>query len=77
VSQDDEPNKAEQQQQQVLNPRPSLLKPENGASFTEICSQIAAETAQRQLLEAELTRLLQGVSVISTALGRYKFYFEN
>jgi hypothetical protein len=33
--------------------------------------QIAAEAAQRQLLEAEMTRVLQGSTVLSTALGRH------
>ena len=34
--------------------------------------QIAAEAAQRQLLEAEMTRVLHGLVVLSTALGRCK-----
>jgi hypothetical protein len=32
-------------------------------------NQVAAEAAQQQLLEAEMTRVLQGRLVLSTALG--------
>jgi hypothetical protein len=61
---DDEQNKAQQQQQQVL-PSPQTLDPCHLPA-----PQIAAEAAQRQLLEAEMTRVLHGKIVLSTALGR-------
>ncbi len=66
-SHDGEPNKAEQQQQQVYSPA-SANKPLHVRNI--ILSQLAAEAAQRQLLQSEMTRVLHGRTVLSTALGR-------
>jgi hypothetical protein len=65
---EDEPNKAEQQQQQVS---PHLCT-QNLNLHDKNPTQVAAEAAQRQLLESEMTRVLHGRIVLSTALGRYQ-----